>query len=69
VAHGLYDELERLGLEVEDSGDDDTIGPVHEAAYALMEHLTGVRLTPEHFAGPFVRGLVRLLSTTKGPHS
>ncbi|MFB6724566.1 DUF6461 domain-containing protein [Kribbella sp. NPDC056345] len=56
----LYDEMERLGLEVVDSGDDYDIGPVHEAAYALMEHLTEVRLTPEHFAGTFVTGLVKL---------
>ncbi|ADB33749.1 hypothetical protein Kfla_4732 [Kribbella flavida DSM 17836] len=37
-----------VGFEVEDGEDDDyEIGPVQEASYALMEHLTGVRLTPE----------------------
>ncbi|GAA1695522.1 hypothetical protein GCM10009745_46650 [Kribbella yunnanensis] len=57
---GLYDEMERLGPDVDDTGGDDNIGPVQEAAYALMEHLTGVRLTAEHFAGSFVTGLVKL---------
>jgi len=53
--------MARLGFEVEESEDDDyEIGPVHEASYALMEHLTGIRLTPAHLAGPFQTGLIDL---------
>lgn len=57
----LYDEMERLGFEVEEDADDDyEIGPVSEATYALMEHLTGIRLTPQLLADGYLTGLVEL---------
>ncbi|WP_406387617.1 DUF6461 domain-containing protein [Streptomyces sp. NBC_00887] len=46
---GLLTEMEEAGFDLNDM-DEDNLNRHTEAAFALAEHITGVRLTPELFA-------------------
>jgi Family of unknown function (DUF6461)/Transposase domain (DUF772) len=45
-AHGLVDAMRQVGFDLRDGLDSDCEQYI-EAAFALMEHVTGIRLTPE----------------------